>query len=72
MDDDGKVYFYWGCSNETPMWGVELDPQTMNPKGEKKELIYADPYKYGYERIGDDNGSCNAQRKRWTPVLTIS
>lgn len=38
------------------MWGVELDPQTMNPKGEKKELIYADPYKYGYERIGDDNG----------------
>ena len=56
VDDDGKVYFYWGCSNETPMWGVELDPQTMNPKGEKKELIYADPYKYGYERIGDDNG----------------
>lgn len=55
VDDDGKVYFYWGCSNETPMWGVELDPQTMNPKGEKKELIYADPYKYGYERIGDDN-----------------
>ena len=56
VDDDGKVYFYWGCSNETPMWGVELDPQTMNQRERKKNMIYADPYKYGYERIGDDNG----------------
>lgn len=36
VDDDGKVYFYWGCSNETPMWGVELDPQTMNQRERKK------------------------------------
>ena len=33
VDDDGRVYFYWGCSNETPMWGVELNPETMEPIG---------------------------------------
>ena len=26
VNEDGKVYFYWGCSNETPIWGIELDP----------------------------------------------
>ncbi len=54
-DEDGRVYFYWGCSNETPLWGVELDPETMKPIGEKKELIFGNPAKYGYERIGEDN-----------------
>ena len=39
-DDDGRVYFYWGCSNTSPIWGVELDPETMTPIGEKKELIF--------------------------------
>ena len=24
-DDDGRVYFYWGCSNIAPIYGVELD-----------------------------------------------
>ena len=32
VDDDGKVYFYWGCANMTPIWGVEMDPETMQPK----------------------------------------
>ena len=22
QDDDGRVYLYWGCSNETPIHGV--------------------------------------------------
>ena len=35
-DDDGRVYFYWGCSNTSPIWGVELDPETMTPIGERK------------------------------------
>ena len=30
-DEDGRVYFYWGSSNSTPIWGVELDPATMLP-----------------------------------------
>ena len=31
-DDDGRLYFYWGCDAITPIWGVELDPETMKPK----------------------------------------
>lgn len=55
LDDDGRVYFYWGCSNETPIWGVELNPDTMEPIGEKQELITGHPEQYGYERVGEDN-----------------
>ena len=25
VDDDERVYFYWGCSNVTPIYGVELE-----------------------------------------------
>lgn len=55
FDDDGKVYFYWGCSNITPVWGVELDPSTMQPKTERIELLSGDGYARGYERMGVDN-----------------
>ena len=55
LDDDGRVYFYWGCSNITPIYGVELDPETMLPKGEKIALIDGNPYEIGYERYGENN-----------------
>ena len=55
IDDDGKVYFYWGCSNTTPIWGVELDPDTMKPLGERTALIEGHPDTIGYERAGEDN-----------------
>lgn len=53
-DDDGRVYFYWGCSNTSPIWGVELDPETMTPIGEKKELIFGREKELGYERPGNN------------------
>ncbi|MGF6991316.1 hypothetical protein M2150_002590 [Lachnospiraceae bacterium PM6-15] len=55
VDDDGRFYFYWGCSNITPVWGVELEPETMLPKTERIELISGDPFLRGYERMGVDN-----------------
>lgn len=54
-DEDGRLYFYWGCANAAPIWGVELDRKTMRPIGKKKELIRGDPYRHGYERFGDDH-----------------
>ena len=54
-DDDGRVYFYWGCSNVTPIYGVELDRETMLPKTEPKVLIEGHPFEIGYERFGEDN-----------------
>ena len=55
IDDDGRVYFYWGCSNTTPIWGVELNPDTMMPMGEKRVLVEGHPFEIGYERFGEDN-----------------
>lgn len=55
QDDDGKVYFYWGCSNMTPIWGVELDPETMKPLTERIELVHGRPKELGYERLGEDH-----------------
>lgn len=55
FDDDGKIYFYWGCSNSTPIWGVELFPETMLPKTERIPLIDGDGFTRGYERTGTDN-----------------
>ena len=60
IDDDGQVYFYWGCSNITPIWGVELDPQTMQPISEKRVLVEGHPFEVGYERVGEDNSQLPA------------
>ena len=55
QDDDGRVYFYWGCSNEDPIWGVEMDKETMQPIGARKVLIEGRPDIHGWERLGTDN-----------------
>ena len=55
IDDDQRVYFYWGCSNVTPIYGVELDPDTMLPKTEPKALVEGHPFEIGYERFGENN-----------------
>ena len=54
-DDDGRVYFYWGCSNRDPIWGVEIDPATMLPIGEKQALLAEDTAHHGWERRGENN-----------------
>ena len=55
VDDDRRVYFYWGCANMTPIWGVEMDPETMHPKTERVELIHGNWNEVGYERNGEDH-----------------
>jgi len=59
-DDDGRLYFYWGCSNITPIWGVELDRETMRPIGEKQVMFTMDNKARGYERVGRDHVSPKA------------
>jgi beta-xylosidase len=55
QDEDQKVYFYWGCANTQPLWGVEVDSVTLRPLGEKKGLIFGDALTKGFERIGEDH-----------------
>lgn len=61
-DDDGRVYFYWGCTNTDPIYGVEMDPQTMMPIGETVPLIWGRESSLGYERPGD-NGEVEDKEK---------
>jgi len=60
QDDDGRVYLYWGCSNITPIYGVKMDPETMTPICEPRELIFGHAESLGYERPGD-NGIVNRE-----------
>ena len=55
VDDDGRLYFYYGCSNVNPIYAVELDPKTFNPIGKPKALFNSHKDKYGWERSGDYN-----------------
>ena len=57
FEEDGRIYFYWGCSNVTPIYGVELDPDDMTPIGEPKELIFGDNKIRGFERFGENHGA---------------
>ncbi|MRH45110.1 family 43 glycosylhydrolase [Aquibacillus halophilus] len=55
VDDDGRIYFYWGCSNETPLYGVELNAEDLKPKGKPKELIFENEKSHGFERAGENH-----------------
>ena len=59
LDDDGRLYFYWGCSDQRPIYGTELDPQTLRPLRDPAELIFSHTDRIGYERNGDDHTKPN-------------
>lgn len=55
LDTNGHLYFYWGCSNVNPLYGVEIDPQTFKNIGEIKELYHSNKNRFGWEVFGDYN-----------------
>lgn len=57
QDEDGRLYFFWGCSNTSPLWGVELERGTMNPLCAPVALICGKPERHGFERFGENNCS---------------
>jgi len=43
-DDDGKLYFYWGCSPTNGIWGVEMDSEDpLKLVSVPKKLIAFEP-----------------------------
>lgn len=54
-DSDGRLYFYWGSSTTEPLYGIELDRDTMQPIGEKAPLVWGDDSVKGFERTGEDH-----------------
>jgi len=58
QDTDGKVYFYYGCTNNDYLDAVELDTKNkLNPIGKPVHCIKGDPLVRGWERPGDYNTS---------------
>lgn len=55
LDDDGKLFFFYGCSNINPIYGVELDRATLNPVGKSTVLFNSNMEVNGWERKGDYN-----------------
>ncbi|HTN36294.1 MAG TPA: family 43 glycosylhydrolase [Arachidicoccus sp.] len=55
LDEDGRLFLYFGCSDVQPIYGVELDKKTFNPLGKPTALLKSDTTNYGWERKGDHN-----------------
>ncbi len=56
LDDDGRVYLYWGCSNVDDIMGIELDPAgNFKAIGQPVTLVRHMEKEYGWERPGNDN-----------------
>lgn len=64
LDDDGRLYLYWGCSDQRPLMGVEVDYRKRFAFiGEPVALKHQDPDQLGWEVPGDYNTIVN--RKPW-------
>jgi xylan 1,4-beta-xylosidase len=63
LDDDGRLYFYYGCSKVNPIYGVELDPKTLNPIGKPVGCFNNNKAVFGWEQRGDYN---NESDDPWT------
>jgi xylan 1,4-beta-xylosidase len=61
LDDDGKLYCYWGSSNVYPIYGIEVDRKTFQPKGKRQDLLFLNDDRYGWQRFGEylDNTNQN-------------
>jgi hypothetical protein len=55
LDDDNRLYLYWGSSNEYPIYGIELDRKKFQPIGERKPLLHLDDKRLGWQRFGEYN-----------------
>lgn len=56
MDDDNRLYLYWGCSDVNPLYGVELDyANNFSFIGQPEILLAANPAEHGWEVPGDYN-----------------
>lgn len=56
LDDDGRVYLYYGCHEGGPISGVELDPSNHFAEiGKPVDFFWKDPEHHGFERTGSRN-----------------
>jgi hypothetical protein len=55
LDDDGRLYIYFGSSNAFPLYAQEIDRKTFRPIGIRKEVLRLNDAQHGWERFGEHN-----------------
>ena len=55
LDDDGRLYLYYGSSNEYPLKGVEVSRDDFHPVSKIHDLLMLHPDEHGWERFGMNN-----------------
>ncbi len=55
LDDDGRLYLYYGSSNEYPLKGVELSRNDFFPISKIHDVLALHPKEHGWERFGMNN-----------------
>ncbi|MBO7609812.1 MAG: discoidin domain-containing protein [Muribaculaceae bacterium] len=55
LDDDGKLYEYYGSSNEYPVKGVQISRDDFTPISKIHDLVLLQPKQHGWERFGMNN-----------------
>ncbi|MGI4871993.1 MAG: family 43 glycosylhydrolase [Janthinobacterium lividum] len=53
LDTDGKLYMYWGSSNELPLYGQQLSRKTFQPIGTAQPLFKLNDAQFGWQRFGE-------------------
>jgi xylan 1,4-beta-xylosidase len=54
-DDDGRLYLYYGSSNEYPLKAVEIDTRDFFPISKIHDALKLYPKEHGWERFGMNN-----------------
>ena len=65
LDDDGRLYYYGGCSDKRPIIGVEIDRTTLDMIGSPIPLISNQKEKLGWEVKGDYNRGPDIENNPW-------
>lgn len=55
LDDDGRLYLYYGSSNAYALKAVELDRRDFHPISKIHEVMTLHPEEHGWERFGMNN-----------------
>lgn len=55
LDDDGKLYLYYGSSNDYPVKAVQLSREDFAPISKIIDVIQLHPKQHGWERFGKNN-----------------
>lgn len=62
LDDDGKLYLYYGSSNEYALKAVQVSRDDFSPISKIVDVMMLNPEEHGWERFGMNNDDMSTLR----------